>query len=189
MGLGYKQGKYKIVSIDRAITGETTANSRHPVTAKDIIKNRTQSLPTNQLSFLFPSRLRLKHRNKIYHEAPPFQLIFERLAGRIKTLERAYGSRNSVHSTQLTNDQYEILLSQAKAITTLQHNMKWTNWDRFSGRQKEWMKFSGLLGDITYQGDMTPFLPYLALGEWVHIGGKTSFGLGKYILGSKHDGQ
>jgi len=44
------------------------------------------------------------------------------------------------------------------------------------------MKFGGLLGTITYAGDLEPFIPYLALGEWIHIGGKTSFGLGKYNI-------
>ncbi|MGH8590087.1 MAG: CRISPR system precrRNA processing endoribonuclease RAMP protein Cas6, partial [Gammaproteobacteria bacterium] len=40
----------------------------------------------------------------------------------------------------------------------------------------------GLLGQITYRGDLSPFLPWLALGEWMHIGGKTSFGLGRYTI-------
>jgi hypothetical protein len=44
------------------------------------------------------------------------------------------------------------------------------------------MKFGGLLGEITYRGDLTPFLPWLALGEWMHISGKTSFGLGRYTI-------
>ena len=47
-----------------------------------------------------------------------------------------------------------------------------------SGHQHTWIKFGGLLGKITYRGDLTPFLPWFALGEWTHIGGKTSFGSG-----------
>jgi CRISPR/Cas system endoribonuclease Cas6 (RAMP superfamily) len=44
------------------------------------------------------------------------------------------------------------------------------------------MKFGGLLGEIRFQGNLQPFIPYLQMGEWCHIGGKTSFGLGKYRL-------
>ncbi len=44
------------------------------------------------------------------------------------------------------------------------------------------MKFGGLLGSISYEGDLAPFMPYLALGEWLHVGGKTSFGLGRYRI-------
>jgi len=60
--------------------------------------------------------------------------------------------------------------------------MQWDDWDRFSGRQKKWMKFGGLTGDVSYSGDLQPFMEILKLGEWIHIGGKTSFGLGKYNL-------
>ena len=38
------------------------------------------------------------------------------------------------------------------------------------------------MGSINYRGDLDPYLPYLALGEWVHLGNKSSFGLGKYVL-------
>ena len=31
-------------------------------------------------------------------------------------------------------------------------------------------------------GDLTTFQDVLEIGEWLHIGGKTSFGLGKYEL-------
>ncbi|NOZ51787.1 MAG: CRISPR system precrRNA processing endoribonuclease RAMP protein Cas6 [Gammaproteobacteria bacterium] len=63
-------------------------------------------------------------------------------------------------------------------------NTRWDDWSRpqHSDLQKEQMKFGGLLGTITYAGDLEPFIPYLALGEWIHIGGKTSFGLGKYNI-------
>lgn len=44
------------------------------------------------------------------------------------------------------------------------------------------MKFGGLLGSITYFGNVGIFLPYLALGQWVHVGGKSTFGLGAYRM-------
>jgi CRISPR/Cas system endoribonuclease Cas6 (RAMP superfamily) len=49
------------------------------------------------------------------------------------------------------------------------------------------MKFGGLTGDISYTGELQAFMELLQLGEWLHIGGKTSFGLGKYEL--KHQGE
>ncbi len=38
------------------------------------------------------------------------------------------------------------------------------------------------MGEITYSGNLQPFMKMLYLGEWLHVGGKSSFGLGKYEL-------
>jgi len=44
------------------------------------------------------------------------------------------------------------------------------------------MKMGGFIGSITFEGDLEPFLPFLLLGEYVHVGKGTSFGLGKYEI-------
>lgn len=47
------------------------------------------------------------------------------------------------------------------------------------------MKFGGLVGEITYQGDFKRYLPLLRLGEHIHVGKATTFGLGKYRIINK----
>lgn len=43
------------------------------------------------------------------------------------------------------------------------------------------MKLGGFVGEIKYQSPaIAEFLPLLLAGEILHIGGSTSFGLGKY---------
>ena len=176
MGLGGRKGKYKVISIDRAIAGtHTEETSKHSVNSDEIIKARTPMLPTDRITIHFPTRLRLKHRNKLCRKPPEFSIIFDRIAGRLKTLSNAYGEKDK----QLD---YKALTEQAKNITIHQQNLHWQDWHRYSGTSKESMNFGGLTGEITYQGNVTAFLPWLVLGEWVHIGGKTSFGLGKYII-------
>ncbi|MCM8762553.1 MAG: CRISPR system precrRNA processing endoribonuclease RAMP protein Cas6 [Candidatus Omnitrophica bacterium] len=44
------------------------------------------------------------------------------------------------------------------------------------------MRLGGFTGTITYKGNLKEFLPFIKLGEIIHIGKNTSFGLGKYII-------
>ncbi len=98
-----------------------------------------------------------------------------RLLGRLKTLEKVYMGKES-------EDDYYELITKAKDIKINNSKIKWDDWERFSGSQKKWMMFGGLTGEVSYTGDLQPFMDVLKMGEWLHIGGKTSFGLGKYEL-------
>ncbi len=44
------------------------------------------------------------------------------------------------------------------------------------------MILGGWIGEITYKGDFQKYLPLLRLGEHIHVGKATVFGLGKYRI-------
>lgn len=44
------------------------------------------------------------------------------------------------------------------------------------------MKMGGFIGSITFEGGLESFLPFLLVGEYIHVGKGTSFGLGKYEI-------
>ena len=158
MGLGYEQRKYTINHIECS-----------EFSYSDPLK------PIQRIKLTLPTRLRLKNKNRLLKQKPDFQLILKRLIGRVRTLEKAYSNGEALSY----NDD---LIHRAKDIQISHSQIQWDDWDRFSGRQKEWMKFGGLTGNITFTGDLQPFMALLTLGEWLHIGSKTSFGLGKYEL-------
>lgn len=158
MGLGYELGKFKVLEVFRS-------------------DYKPKGYPNSQqVNVKLTTRLRLKNNNRLQRCTPDFQLLITRLIGRLKTIEQAYTEHTPDH------EYYNALIEKAAKITTAKSTMEWSDWDRFSGRQKTWMKFGGLLGDAVYEGDLTPFLEILEIGEWLHVGGKTSFGLGKYEL-------
>ena len=43
----------------------------------------------------------------------------------------------------------------------------------------EKMDFSGLLGEIEYEGNIDPFVPWLSAARILQIGRNTTFGMGK----------
>ncbi|MCK4840602.1 MAG: CRISPR system precrRNA processing endoribonuclease RAMP protein Cas6 [Methylococcales bacterium] len=157
MGLGYSRGKFKVKSIEKS-TFTPTENT------------------TQKITLYLLSRLRLKSNNQLQRQTPEFSLLIARLLGRLKTLQQSYSD------VAIDEQLYRQLLQQAQEIQTTQSNTHWDDWDRYSGSQHEWMKFGGLLGDINYQGNLQAFIPYLQMGEWTHVGGKSSFGLGKYTI-------
>jgi CRISPR-associated endoribonuclease Cas6 len=60
--------------------------------------------------------------------------------------------------------------------------LQWREWSRYSQRQKQSMMFGGVVGRWRLRGDLRAFWPLLHLGQWLHIGGKTTFGLGRYTI-------
>jgi CRISPR/Cas system endoribonuclease Cas6 (RAMP superfamily) len=44
------------------------------------------------------------------------------------------------------------------------------------------MKLGGLIGSIVYYGPISPFRSLINVGELLHVGKGTSFGLGKYLI-------
>lgn len=161
MGLGYRQGKYSIQNIQ--ISRPELQHSTRPQTQQRIQLQLT-------------TRLRLKQDNRLQRQAPDFAQLMARLVGRIKTLEHAYAE-----SADQASGVPDFHPDSLRGVSHQDHT-EWHEWDRFSGRQKTWMKFGGLRGLISYNGELEEFMPWLRLGEWLHIGGKTSFGLGKYRL-------
>ena len=61
-------------------------------------------------------------------------------------------------------------------------NLHWVEWARYSTRQEQKPNLGGALGDWTLCGELADFLPYLKLGEWLHVGKGAAFGQGKYVL-------
>jgi CRISPR-associated endoribonuclease Cas6 len=49
-------------------------------------------------------------------------------------------------------------------------------------RQGRRVKYEGVIGRFRYSGDLDSFIPYLKLGEKIHVGKNTSFGFGKYKI-------
>lgn len=73
-------------------------------------------------------------------------------------------------------------LAQQAAGVTARQDLAWRDWGRYSNRQRQEMKLGGCIGHWTLGNNLTPFLPFLHLGHWLHVGKNTSFGLGQYTI-------
>lgn len=69
----------------------------------------------------------------------------------------------------------------AESLESLRH-LTWHDWTRYSSRQKREMTLGGVMGSWTLRGDLTPLLPWLWLGQWLHVGKNATMGMGRYTL-------
>jgi hypothetical protein len=126
------------------------------------------------LDFLTPARL--KHKGRWVHEGPPFHVLVKTLLGRVSSL-------SYFHCGQRLEVDFRGLIDRAaEGACILDRSTGWQDWSRFSGRQQQRVEMGGLVGRVTYEGDLSDYLPLLALGELVHVGKGTVFGNGQYTI-------
>jgi hypothetical protein len=73
-------------------------------------------------------------------------------------------------------------MQQACAAILDEKELRWRDWTRYSSRQMQKMALGGAVGRWTLRGPLAPFVPYLELGQWLHVGKEAVFGLGRYRL-------
>lgn len=64
----------------------------------------------------------------------------------------------------------------------LASQMRRVVWARYSSRQEQKMPLGGLLGRCRLDGPLQTLWPCLVLGQWLHVGKETVFGLGHYRM-------
>ena len=145
----------------------------------ELVKNHVEMFydyPSNiMLQIRFLSPFRYKHVNKLVVPLD-FKIFMARILDRIEQL--------SIYSPLSKPFDKNAILDAAAQVKTEKSSLHWYDWERYSSRQNSRMKFGGYLGDIVFSGNLIPFLPYIKIGEYLHVGKQTTFGLGKYRIGS-----
>jgi hypothetical protein len=129
---------------------------------------------SSDLELRFETPVRFVQRGELIREVH-FPLLVGNLLRRLENLVR-------FHCGGTGEWVYGSLLDRAAEVELAEDGTRWYDWERYSGRQDRRMKLGGLVGQVLYRGDTSPFLPLLTLGQWVHVGKNTSFGLGRFQL-------
>jgi len=189
-GLGRRRGQFRLKAVEAILPGqaaetvyraedEVVRTSQLQLTGETIAARAASLIlsPTSnpQLTLTFLTPTRLKHQRNWVRRGPAFQALIKVLLGRISSL-------SYFHCGQPLELDFRGLIDQAAAIETTNCETHWEDWERFSGRQKQRIELGGLVGRVTYQGDLRPYLPFLVLGELVHVGKGAVFGNGRYRI-------
>jgi len=129
----------------------------------------------DKLALNFISPLRIQKQGKILNETNlSVKALLIPLAKRLSLV-------NEFHNNIQLLDNFRDVSQWTEQVSMIEE-LSWLDWSRYSNRQHQKMKLGGLIGTITLAGNLSPFYPLLYLGQWLHIGKNTSFGLGRYEL-------
>lgn len=190
MGIGRDRGRYELKEVKsknlKAKNEWTTIYSYDTKTLKPfesfslpIFLESEPPTPSSELltlRFISPTRLR-------FNGEMTFDLEFHVL---IRQLLRRISLISYFHCDFDTSEwNFKEIIEKAKEVRVKEQNLKWFDWERFSTRQNTEMKMGGFVGEVTFEGDIEPFMPLVRVGEVLHLGKGTSFGLGKYEITSE----
>jgi hypothetical protein len=130
---------------------------------------------SSRVRLMFLTPLRIVYEERLSSELP-FHVLVRNLLRRLAHLSYFHcgGDPDAVA--------FREWIALAETVRTTEHTLKWHDWRRYSTRQRTTMALGGLVGTVTYVGPLAPFLPLLRVGQVIHAGKGTSFGLGRYRL-------
>ena len=182
-GLGKNNGKY---SLDKVISfnnnqkfliydGESHVKDEfHVIDSVDLFRE-AEKLDYKKITFHFLTPTRIKYNGK-YVSDINFEIIIRNLLRRLSSLSESHCDEKWVLD-------WKDLINNAKEnVRTVSSNLKWHDWERYSSRQDSRIKMGGFMGEITFEGDFLEFMPFIILGEYLHMGKGTVYGLGKYEI-------
>jgi len=133
--------------------------------------------PTDRLTLRFLESTHLRYLSRSVRQIE-FPILVSRLLQRVETLAGLYGDPSGVGAGW--SEAARALIQAAREVTILRDETTWDAWKRFSTRQQQEVPVEGVVGAITYAGDLAPFLPLLLVGQYTHVGKGCVFGLGRY---------
>jgi CRISPR-associated endoribonuclease Cas6 len=178
-GIGKGRGKYSLKKVEGEdgtviySSGIISPQSPNELNIPEEIDFSLSSSKTLTLRFLTPARISYRRDLAVTLE---FHILIRALLRRLCLLYYFHCERRQ----PLWN--HKQIIAEAEKISIKRDSLRWFDWERYSSRQGVRMKLGGLVGEITYKGHVEPFIPLLRVGEILHVGKGTSFGLGKYRL-------
>ncbi|RKX59699.1 MAG: CRISPR-associated protein Cas6 [Thermodesulfobacteriota bacterium] len=139
----------------------------------DLSTQKSNNNKLSKITFEFVTPLRLVYQKKLV-KILEFHHIIRALLRRISILYYFHVSED------MPPIPAKELINLSENIKTLQYDLKWFDWERYSYRQNRRMILGGLVGQIVFEGNLSPFHDLIKAGEIFHCGKNTSFGLGKY---------
>lgn len=177
-GLGKNRARFtlnKVITESDRLTfkpGDSKARPQalHGVAIGDLLPN---SEPKKEIGLKLETPLRLVSEKRLVSPAS-FRHFARALLSRISAVALFHGG------VDLDLD-FRGLLERADLVKCTDDNLRIKNIKRWSNRQKRHLDLTGYVGTVAFSGEAIKELwPYIEIGELLHVGKATIFGLGSY---------
>jgi hypothetical protein len=186
-GIGFGRGRFRLhhISLLGADGSQTILMAPHSdqvqmpphgITAEQIAQ-RAALLSASRLTVHFLTPTRLIHDHRLL-KTPLFHVLMARLIERYDQIGSAYGD----NFAPLPPERRADLLARAERVRLAQNNTQWLDVVSHSRRTGSTSPISGLIGEVTYSGDLAPFREWLLWGTYLQVGKNTAKGDGWYTL-------
>lgn len=179
-GIGKGRGKHRLIDVQTATAPVYSMEERairpQPAETVSIPEKFSFDGGTSAsltLNFLTPLRIFF---GRSLNARPDFHILIRSLLRRLNLLHYFHVDRREAEWD------HRGIIAAAETVVTEKNATQWWDWERYSARQQVRMKMGGLIGTVTYGGNIEPFSALLRAGEIFHVGKGTSFGLGKYEI-------
>jgi len=179
LGFGSNRTPFKVLSVASATPEGYKAGTKIITLANILASNSVKPLieEDTELAVTFITPTRIKHQGVICKKTiPDLHFLVNNILRRLVQLSRFW----VVDDQHLFDDLYTYQPLIPPHQTT--NHCYFEDWQRFSKKSGENLPFGGLKGQVSFFGNITHITPILKIGEILHIGGKTTFGLGRYKL-------
>ncbi|MBW2087258.1 MAG: CRISPR system precrRNA processing endoribonuclease RAMP protein Cas6 [Deltaproteobacteria bacterium] len=106
---------------------------------------------------------------------PNFAPLVKRLRDRINSLSYFYCNETLEMNFRLFGD-------MAEKVRTIYNDLRWVEEKRVSKHKGLNHLLKGYVGKVEFEGNLVAFMPFLRIGEFIHVGKATAFGQGWYKI-------
>ncbi len=175
-GIGRYRAPFRILDVVDCTNSSSLYNPSTKALSPPELISTFSTRECHKLSLTFHTPLSLKFQGKL---AEPQGFSFHIL---LRNLLRRLSALSYFHAGKELDLDFKGLIAMAQKIETVDQDLRFVRIKRYSARTKREMPLQGLVGRVSFEGNLTPFTPLLEAGSLVHVGKNTSFGLGHYSL-------
>ncbi len=173
-GVGHqREGKAELVAVSLELPCQSVERDHPDFARPQFTMPEIKAIECVELNFLTPLRIE-QDKIPLWEKHLTAPLLVTSILRRISLILNAH------MNLELKVDLRAVIAAAGELAQ--QKKMIWKEWERYSARQQRAMTIGGVSGSWELRGNLDLIIRYLYLGQWLHAGKETSFGMGCYVL-------